>query len=106
LHKICELYKNIYVLSGKIPKKDKFGIWLKIENICLETMNLIIAAAFETKTNKLSSLNSVRIKIEALKRLLRIAYELNILESKKYINLELDLQEISKMTNGWIKYLG
>ena len=68
-------------------------------------MNLIIAASFENKNNKFSLLNSARIKIEILKRLMRIASELNIIENKKYLNLEFDLQEISKMINGWIKYL-
>ena len=50
-------------------------------------------------------LSSTRIKIEVLKRLIRIAHELSIIDRKKYIILESDLQEISKMTNGWIKYL-
>ncbi|MEK7566331.1 MAG: four helix bundle protein [Patescibacteria group bacterium] len=105
IHKICEFYKKIYLLSPKIPKKDRFGIYLKIENLCLEVVNLIISAAFETKTNKTLVLNSARIKIEVLKRFFRMVYELNIIESKKYLEFETDLQEISKMTNGWIKYL-
>jgi len=104
-HKICEFYKKIYLLSSKIPKKDKFGIFLKIENLCLEIMNLVITASLEAKINKFPILNSARIKIEILKRLFRVACELNIIENKKYINLESDLQEISKMTNGWIRYL-
>jgi len=99
------LYKKIYLLSPKIPKKDKFGIWLKIESICLEVIDSITAASLEFKTNKLLILNSARIKIELLKRLIRICEELNIIENKNYINLELDLCEISKMANGWIKYL-
>ena len=105
VHKICEFYKKIYLLSPKLPKKDRFGIYLKIENICLEIMDFTITSSFEAKNNKFVILNSARIKIEVLKRLFRVAYELNIIENKKYINIELDLQEISKMTNGWIKYL-
>jgi len=105
LHKIIELYKQIYWLSPKIPKKDKFGIWLKIENICLDLMSLIIAASLESKVNKLPILNSTRIKIESLKRLIRICRELNIIDDKIYIIIESSLQEISKMTNGWIRYL-
>lgn len=93
------------MLSPKIPKKDRFGIYLKIENVCLEIVSLTISAAFESKNNKLPILNSTRIRIELLKRLIRIIRELNIIENKKYIDLELDLQEISKMTAGWIKYL-
>jgi hypothetical protein len=105
VHKLCELYKNLYLLSSKISKRDKFGIWTKIENICLEIISLTIAAALEPSADKLPILNSVRIKIEILKRLIRICKDLNVLTDKNYISTESDLQEISKMTNGWIKYL-
>ncbi len=93
------------MLSPKIPKKDRFGIFLKIENTCLEIISLIIAASLETKNNKFQLLSPARIKTEILKRLIRIAYELNILQEKQYIDIESNLQEISKMINGWIKYL-
>jgi hypothetical protein len=105
IHKISEFYKNIYLLGPKLPKKDKFGIFLKIENLCLELYQLFITATFEVKDNKLPYLKNARIKIEMLKRLLRLTYELNIIKDKQYINLESSLQEMSKMTNGWIKYL-
>ncbi|OHA70811.1 MAG: hypothetical protein A3F15_01235 [Candidatus Wildermuthbacteria bacterium RIFCSPHIGHO2_12_FULL_40_12] len=105
IHVFCDFYKKIYFISQKIPKRDRFGIFAKIENICLEIINLIIAASLEIKINKFPILTSARIKIETLKRLIRITYELNVIERKKYLNLESDLQEISKMTNGWIKYL-
>ena len=105
IHKICEFYKKVYSLSFKIPKKDRLGIHSKIESFCLETICLIITAALETKIKKLPILNSARIKIEVLKRLIRVVYELNIIAKEKYIDLEYDLQEISKMINGWIKYL-
>jgi hypothetical protein len=105
VHKVFDFYKKIYLISLKIPKRDRFGIWLKIENICLEIIDCIIAASFENKIAKLPLLNSARIKTEILKKLIRIPYELNILEKRKYLNIEFELQEISKMVNGWIKYL-
>jgi hypothetical protein len=105
VHKIDEFYKKVYVLSSKIGKRDRFGIYLKAENIVLEILDLSLTASFEMKYNKLALLNSDRIKIEVLKRLFRIMFELEIIENKKYIELEFDLIEISKMTNGWIKYL-
>ncbi|MBI2053938.1 MAG: four helix bundle protein [Candidatus Staskawiczbacteria bacterium] len=89
----------------KIPKKDRFGIFARIETFCLDILILTIESALQTKNNKLQLLNLTRIKIETLKKLIRIANELKIIEDKKYIELEFDLQEISKMINGWIKYL-
>lgn len=103
-HKISELYKNIYLLSRRLPKGDKLGIFAKIENNCLELFEQTIAAAFETKGMKLPTLSRARIKIETLKRLVRIGAELKIVQQKDYLALESQLQEISKMTNGWIKY--
>ncbi len=105
VHKICEFYKKLYLISFQIPKKDRLGIFLKIESLCLEIISSLIAATLEKENYKLPLLKSARIKIEILKRLVRITYDLNIIENKKYINLEADLQEISKMLNGWIKYL-
>ncbi|MBU2564256.1 four helix bundle protein [Patescibacteria group bacterium] len=105
IHKFCEFYKKIYLLSSKIPKKDRFGIWLKIENICLNIFDFLINASLELKINKPPILNSIRIKTETIKRLIRIAYELDIISRKTYIELESNLQESSKMINGWIKYL-
>lgn len=92
-------------MSRQISKRDKFGLWLKIENLCLNILELTITAALEARNNKLPILNSLRIKIENLKRLLRIAYELKIIEGKSYIALETDLQEISKMTSGWFRFV-
>ncbi|PIU75351.1 MAG: hypothetical protein COS76_01350 [Candidatus Portnoybacteria bacterium CG06_land_8_20_14_3_00_39_12] len=104
-HKIDLLYKTIYQISPKIPKKDRFGLYLKIENTCLDIFKFVISACFETKTNKLFLLRQARINIEILKRFIRMAGDLKITQRKDYLNMEIMLQEISKMTNGWIKYL-
>ena len=102
---MSEFYKKLYLISQKIPKKDRYGIYLKIEKICLEIIDLTIIAALERKNNKLSGLNSLRIKIEVLKKFIRLIRELDIINNQKYFDLESDLQEMSEMTNGWIKYL-
>jgi hypothetical protein len=105
VHKICEFYKKIYALGIKMPKRDRFGIYLKAESVCLEIIDLSISAAFARKQNKLRILENARIKIEILKRLMRLANELSVITQKDYLQLENSLQEISRMTNGWIKYL-
>jgi hypothetical protein len=104
VHKVCWFYKEIYLIGSKISKRDRFGIYLKTENICLELIELIITASFENKNNKLSPLKLARIKTENLKRFIRLMHELDIINNQKYIHFESELQEISKMLNGWIKY--
>lgn len=68
-------------------------------------MVLLIDASLEIKSSKSPILNNARIKVELLKRLVRLTNDLKIIDNKKYIDLESELQEISRMINGWIKYL-
>ncbi len=105
IHSLCELYKQIYLLTPKIQKRDRFGIYLKVELFCIELLNLLISAAFESRHLKINTLIDARVKIEVLKRFIRLLYELKIIELRKYTDFESRLQEISKMTNGWIRYL-
>lgn len=88
-----------------MPKRDRYGIFLKIEHCSLELLELAITAAFAAKEDKRKPLESLRIKAEIVKQLVRVSHELNIVNEKIYIALETDLREISKMTNGWFKYL-
>ena len=92
-------------MGNKISKRDKFGIYLKVENICLDMITISIDAALNQKEMKRLLLYKLRIKIETLKQLIRTMNELKIIEDKPYIVLEAQLQEISKMAVGWIKYL-
>ncbi len=78
---------------------------MRVELISLELIQLIITASLESKLEKLPTLQKARIDIELLKRLFTIIRDLNIIAESKYIKLESELQEISMMTNGWIKYL-
>lgn len=68
-------------------------------------MDLVIEAALESKQNKPPLLNIARIRIEKLKRFVRMAHELNIIDLEKCISFQTALQEISKDTNNWIAYL-
>jgi hypothetical protein len=90
----------------QLPKRDKFGIQLKIEENCLDMLTLSIDAALKTKEEKRLFLQQLRCKAEILKHLIRISHELKIFDQKIYIVLEGKLQEISKMAYGWMQYNG
>ncbi len=106
VHKITEFYKDVYKLGMQLPKRDKFGIQLKIEENCLTMLELSIEAALKTKEEKKLFLQQLRSKAEILKHLIRTAHELKIFDQKVYIILEGKLQEISKMAYGWMQHSG
>ena len=105
VQRMFSFYEFIHGLSLKIPKKDRFGIFLKVENICLDTAELILSAGLETRNEKMAYLKRARINIELLKRLFRSMCELKLIPPKTYMAAAFELQEISKMANGWIRYL-
>ena len=103
VHEITDLYKNLYKLSHKISKRDKFGIYLKVENACLTSMHLAIKAALLPKSEKAKIILELRVLIEIMKRLVRVMLELEIIDQDFYMHTQKKLQTISKMSAGWIK---
>ncbi len=99
------LYKEVYLGSRKVSKRDKLGIFAKIETALLETFIILIEAEYAKPSVKLPILEKARTEIEIVKQLIRIAYEIGILTENQYLRWQESLQEISKMTSGWIKYL-
>jgi len=99
-----KLYAYMYLIGNKLPKRDKLGLHNYIEKEFLKTFSFIISASLESKSEKIILLKQARIQIETLKQLIRTEYEIKIISEKIYLTIELKLQEISKMINGWLKY--
>jgi hypothetical protein len=104
VHKVNQLYKSIYILGRKVPKRDRFGLHLHIENVCLDVLELSVQAALTAKDEKKNLLEEMRVKIEVLKHLIRMSSEVGIIEDEKYLGLQKLLVEISRMAGGWLKY--
>ena len=66
-------------------------------------LELIILASNLSKKEKLPILRKASIKIDVLRVLFKLGKDLKIIENKKYISLENDINEIGKMIGGWIK---
>ncbi len=95
----------MYLVGNKLPKRDKLGIHNYVEKEFLQAFSFLVNASLESKSEKIFSVKKARLQIETLKQLFRIEYEIKVITEKAYLNIELKLQEISKMTNGWFKYL-
>lgn len=104
-HKIVELYELFCQYIKLFPKREKFGIGQKCDNVLLEILELIIIASQIPKNQKLSYLEKASVKLNVLKILFRIIKKLKIIDIKKYIELESHCQEVGKMLGGWIKSL-
>jgi len=99
------LYKEIYQTGKKIPKRDRFGLYARVESGVLSCLTLSIEAALAEPPAKIRPIKELRITLAVSKRLIRLCQELEILEEKKYFFLQEKIIEASKMAAGWLAYM-
>ena len=99
-----KLYLAWYRRCQTIPKKDRFAIGQKTENLLLEIMTFVVAA-YHTKDTirKREILSQINLKLESVKILLRLAKDVKAIELQPYIEYENRLQEMGKMIGGWMR---
>ena len=86
-----------------MPKRDKLGIHKILEEKCIIILSNAIDSALSSKNSKIELLGKLRRDIETLKHLVRLEYELDIINEKTYLNLSQLLIDISMMATGWHK---
>jgi len=68
-------------------------------------LEFLLKTVYSPKQEKLSFLKEIDTKVNLLKTLIRLAYEIKSIDNKKYLILQEKLQEIGKMIGGWIRYV-
>lgn len=77
----------------------------RCEEYVLVFLESISSAVGLPKEQKLSVLLKASAKLDTLKILFRMACELKMLDNKKYLSLQVKIQDIGKMLGGWMKSL-
>ena len=105
VHKLSEFYLLFHQYLKLFPKAEKYTLGQKIESLILEILENSFRVAYGAKAEKTPLLQVMSIKINLLKTLIRLAFQIKALDNKKYIQLQEHLQEIGKMVGGWLRYL-
>ena len=98
-----DLYKEFYSLRLSVPKQDRYTIWQKCESLLIEILEGILGASQQSKSEKLPTLEKTSVKLNFLRVCIRLMKDLNAINTKKYIIIEANLDEIGRMLGGWIK---
>jgi len=101
--KTYEFFKDFYGFELDFPKKDRYTLGQRCENVLLEVLEGIIAAGQAPKEKKLIILERVSNCLDLLKIFIRLICDLGILSEKRYVICQNYLQEIGRMLGGWIK---
>ncbi len=103
LKKAYELYKRFYIIRKKVPKQDRYSIFLKSENSLLEVIENILKASQLSKIEKMPSLKNASSSLGLFKFFVRLMKDVKTIDLKEYIIIEAHTDEIGRMLGGWIK---
>ena len=103
LKKAYDLYKRFYVLRTKVPKQDRYSIFLKSENCLLEVIEGIIKASQLSKNEKMPILKEASSALGLFKFFIRLMSDVKTIDRKNYVIIEAHGDEIGRMLGGWIK---
>lgn len=101
--KLYEFYKLLYQYLKLFPKKDRYTLGQKLDTLTLTIFELVIMAGTTTQEKKLPLIEKSIVSLDLLKILIRLAKDIQVLDNKKYLELEQRLQEIGRILGGWKK---
>ncbi len=103
LKKAYDLYKRFYDLRNKVPKHDRYAIFLKCDNCLLEVIEGILCASQLSKNEKLPALKEANSSLNLFKFFIRLMKDIKTINLKDYTIIEAHSDEIGRMLGGWIK---
>ena len=105
IHKLIAAYKLWQEFLPHFPKTSRYSLGQKIDILFLEVTEFIFSACYLKGEQKLSRIESASIKLDLLKFFLKISWEIQALDNKKYATLSEKLDEIGRMIGGWSKQI-
>lgn len=84
---------------------NQYSLGQRIDTLFIEEIEVVAIGAFLSREEKMPYVRLAIRKIDTLKILLMILWEIKSLDDKKYITLSEHLNEIGKMLGGWFGQL-
>lgn len=91
----------IMARTERFPKNLRYSLSQKIDNICLEILELIVQAIYSKR--KREFLIQINLKLDVLRSLLQMAFQMKRLSERQYEYISRELMESGKMVGGWLK---
>jgi hypothetical protein len=105
LEHLISCYKVWFELKVHLPKNARYTLGEKIDDLFIETIELIFTAQYLKRGEKLSVLEKANAKFDLLKFFLQILWETKNIETKHYGLLSQKLDAVGKMLGGWLRKL-
>lgn len=105
LQKIADAYKLWHGVLPHLPRLSRYTLGAKIDTLFLDTIEHIVLAGYAPRDRKLDIVLRASSKVDRLKVFLQLAWEMKVLDNKKYLLVSAPLTEVGKILGGWRKQL-
>lgn len=103
IQKATEAYKLWHGFHNAFPRLTKFSLGGKIDTLFCELMENLFLARYATRDNKQAFIGTASLKLDLLKFFIRIAWEIEVLDHKRFAAMLAPLNDIGNMIGGWQK---
>ena len=103
--KLKDSYNLWQTYLTHFPKQNRYTLGTKIDDVFLVAIEFCFLASYANKDTKIVHLERCISRVDLLKLLLQLAWEIRVLDNQKYIILSEQLQEVGRMLGGWRKGL-
>ncbi|MDE2071575.1 MAG: four helix bundle protein [Patescibacteria group bacterium] len=83
------------------PKANRFTLGSKIDDIFLAAIEYCFLASYSASSEKLMFVDRGISRVDLLKLLLQLAWDIKALDDKRYAHLSGHLAEVGRMLGGW-----
>ena len=100
-----EAYRLCHTYLTHLPKTTRYTLGTKIDNLFTDCLELALLASYQSKIQKMSTVEELNAKFDALKFFIQVLWDAKAIDTNKITRLSVHLTEIGKMVGGWIKHL-
>lgn len=95
------MMKYGFICLRQFPKSERFILCADIRRSMYSMLRLTVVAS--KRYHKKTTIQDLDIELAMLKNMIRVSYDLQYIDSKKYELWSRHLSEIGKMVGGWLK---
>ena len=101
VRKLKDVYITWFGYYKNIPKLHRYTLGQKVDQYLCDSIEYAVIASFLSPDEKASYVRAALRKVDTVKILLLVMWEIKSLDTKKYIHLSKQIDEIGKMLQGW-----
>jgi hypothetical protein len=100
---LVETYRLWHETTPHLPKAARYTLGSKIDLLLLEIIESVLTATGETANEKTNCLAKASRRLDLLKFLVKMMWEIKAIDNTRFLKLSEFLAEIGRMIGGWLR---